>query len=76
MNGELRWTPARFLDMALFYDAGKVASRRQELDFDDLQESYGVGLRIVGPKGYAFRFEVAHSREHNVRLVFGAGGTF
>ena len=24
MNAELRWTPARFLDMALFYDAGKV----------------------------------------------------
>jgi hypothetical protein len=76
MNAEVRWTPARFLDMAVFYDTGKVAARRQDLDFDDLQESYGIGMRIVGPKGYAFRLEVAHSREHSARLLFGAGGTF
>ncbi len=76
MNAEVRWTPARFLDMAVFYDTGKVASRRQDLDFEGLQESYGIGLRIVGPKGYAFRAELAHSREHTARLIFGAGGTF
>ena len=76
MNAELRWTPARFLDMAVFYDTGKVAARRQDLDFEDLQESYGIGMRIVGPKGYAFRVEVAHSREHSARLLVGAGGTF
>ena len=76
MNAEVRWTPARFLDMAVFYDTGKVASRRQDLDFEGLQESYGIGLRIVGPKGYAFRAELAHSREHSARLIFGAGGTF
>ena len=34
MNAEVRWTPARFLDMAVFYDTGKVAARRQDLDFD------------------------------------------
>jgi hypothetical protein len=76
MNAEVRWTPARFLDMAVFYDTGKVAARREDLDFDDLQESYGIGMRIVGPKGYAFRVEVAHSREHSARLLVGAGGTF
>ena len=65
MNAELRWTPARFMDMAIFYDTGKVTSRREDLDFDDLKESYGIGLRLIGPKGYAFRVEVAHSREHN-----------
>ena len=76
MNAEMRWTPARFLDMAVFYDTGKVASRQRDLDFDDLQESYGIGMRIVGPKGYAFRVEVAHSREHSARLLIGTGGTF
>ena len=76
MNAEVRWTPARFLDMALFYDTGKVASRRKDLDFDDLQDSYGIGMRIVGPRGYAFRVEVTQSREHSARLLFGAGGTF
>ena len=36
MNAELRWTP-RFLDMAVFYDAGKVAARKSDLDFRDLE---------------------------------------
>jgi hypothetical protein len=76
MNAELRWTPARFLDMAIFYDTGKVASRRQDLDFDDLQESYGIGMRLIGMAGYVLRVEIAHSREHNARLIFSAGGLF
>ena len=32
MNAEVRWTPARFIDMAVFYDTGKVAARRQDFD--------------------------------------------
>ena len=76
MNAELRWTPARFLDMALFYDAGKVAARRGDLDFRDLENSYGIGMRIIGVKGYAFKVEMAHSREHAARLLVSAGGAF
>jgi outer membrane protein assembly factor BamA len=76
MNAELRWTPARFLDMALFYDAGKVAARKGDLNFRDLEDSYGIGMRIIGLKGYAFKVEVAHSREHAARLLVSAGGAF
>ena len=71
MTAELRWTPARFLDMAVFYDAGKVASRRQDLDFNDLRDSYGIGMRVIALKGYALGLEVhaaaksgAHPRQH------------
>ena len=39
MNAELRWTPARFLDMALFYDAGKVTAQKGDLNFRDLEDS-------------------------------------
>jgi hypothetical protein len=76
MGAELRWTPARFLDMAVFYDTGKVAARRQDLDFTGLRDAYGIGMRLVGPNGYALRVEVAHSREHRARLLVGGGGTF
>jgi hypothetical protein len=76
MNAELRWTPARFMDMAIFYDTGKVTSRRADLDFGDLKESYGLGMRLIGVRGYIFRIEAAHSREHNLRLIVGAGGGF
>ena len=76
MNAELRWTPARFMDMAIFYDTGKVAASRNDLDFDDLKESYGIGMRLIGLQGYVFRIEVAHSPEHKARLIFSAGGAF
>jgi hypothetical protein len=76
MNAELRWTPARFMDMAIFYDTGKVAAETSDLDFDDLKESYGIGMRIIGLNGYALRIEVARSREHNARLIVSAGGVF
>lgn len=76
MNAELRWTPARFLDMALFYDTGKVASRRGDLDLEDLKDSYGIGMRLIGLNGYALRVEVARSREHAARLIVSAGGLF
>ena len=76
MSAELRWTPARFLDMAIFYDTGKVASTRRDLNVEDLNESYGIGARIVSVKGYVLRMEVAHSREHAARFLFKAGGGF
>jgi hypothetical protein len=76
MSAELRWTPARFLDMAIFYDTGKVAARRSDLDFNALHDSYGIGARIATPKGYAVGLEVARSREHAVRVLFKAGGGF
>jgi len=76
MNAELRWTPARFMDMAIFYDTGKVTARRDDLDLDDLKESYGIGMRLIGQAGYFFRVEAAHSRESNIRLIFTAGGAF
>ena len=76
MNAELRWTPARFMDMAIFYDTGKVSASRSDLDFEELKESYGIGMRIIGPQGYAFRIEVAHSPEHKARLIVSAGGAF
>jgi hypothetical protein len=76
MNAELRWTPARFMDMAVFYDTGKVAEDYRHLDLDGLKNSYGVGMRFIGLQGYVFRIEAARSREHAARLIFSAGGTF
>lgn len=76
MNAELRWTPARFMDMAVFYDTGKVAEDYRDLNLDGLKNSYGIGLRLIGLQGYVFRIEAARSREHAARLIFSAGGAF
>jgi outer membrane protein assembly factor BamA len=45
MNAEYRWEVFSGLDMALFFDAGKVARRRSDLDFSNLETAAGIGLR-------------------------------
>ncbi len=62
-TAEYRWYAQEFLDVALFYDAGKVAPRRGDLDFDGLKKGYGVGLRFHGARTTFLRLELAHSRE-------------
>jgi hypothetical protein len=63
LTGEYRWLPSRVLDMALFFDAGKVASDRRDLDLEDLKTAWGIGLRIHGPNFTPFRLDVAHAKE-------------
>ena len=63
VQAEWRIMVNRFLDMAFFYDAGKVASRRADLDFNGLKSDYGLGFRFHGPLATPLRIEVARSRE-------------
>ncbi len=57
---ELRWIPNRTgLDMAVFYDAGKVTRRRSDLDFNGLKSNWGIGARFHGPTMTVLRVEAA-----------------
>ncbi len=54
----------RFIDTAVFYDAGKVTSaHRADLDFNGLKSDYGFGVRFHGPVATPLRIEVARSPE-------------
>ena len=76
MSGEWRWMPSRMLlDMAIFYDAGKVAGRREDLNFKDLKHDVGVGFRIHTPSATPLRIDVAHGSE-GVNIVFSGGAAF
>ena len=75
LSGEYRWIPGRFLDMALFVDAGNVAARRADLDLEDLRTSYGIGARFHAPSATVLRTEVAHGRE-GYRFHFAFGKSF
>ena len=55
---------------------GQGRGAEGDINFEDLEDSYGIGMRFIGLKGYAFRVEVAHSREHQARLLVSAGGAF
>jgi hypothetical protein len=75
VQAEYRWRPSKFLDLALFYDAGKVASVRRDLDFDDLETAWGFGARIHGPSSTFIRWDVAKSRE-GWKFIWAGGPSF
>lgn len=73
---EFRWIPNRYgLDMALFYDAGKVTSRRSDLDFEGLKSNWGIGARFHGPTMMVLRIEAARGDE-GWHLVIGTSAPF
>jgi hypothetical protein len=76
LQAEWRWIVNRAgMDMALFYDAGKVAGRRSGLDLDDLKGNVGIGVRFHGPAMTPLRVELARGRE-GFNLVFAGGASF
>jgi len=62
-SAEYRWEAWWALDVAVFADAGKVAARRSDINLKDLEGSYGIGFRFHTKKAFAFRLDIAHSRE-------------
>jgi hypothetical protein len=76
LQGEYRWIPNRLgLDMAIFYDAGKVVSRRSDLDLDGLKSDVGIGVRLHGPAATPVRIELAKGSE-GLKLVFAGSAAF
>jgi len=75
LQAEWRIMVNRFVDTALFYDAGKVTTSKADLDFKALKHDYGFGVRFHGPLATALRVEVARSTE-GTRLIFATGAAF
>lgn len=75
-QGEFRWIPNRLaMDMAIFYDAGKVAPRFDDLSFKGMAHDWGVGVRFHGPSFTPLRIEVARGSE-GVNFVFSGNAAF
>lgn len=75
LTGEYRWRPSRYLDMALFLDAGQVAHDRRDLDFSKFDTAWGIGARFHGPNFNALRVELARGRE-GIRLIVAGSQPF
>ena len=76
MSGEFRWIPNRLgLDMALFYDAGKVTPRWDDLSLDGLKSNVGIGVRFHSPFATPLRIELAKGSE-GFNLVFAGSAAF
>jgi hypothetical protein len=75
LTAEYRWTPSKFMDMAIWYETGKVAAEVEDLDLNDLHDSYGIGARFHAPAATFMRIELAHSVE-GTRIIFSGGPAF
>lgn len=75
LTGEYRWMAGQYVDMALFFDAGRVAAAVSDIDLNRLKTSYGIGIRFHTPAATVMRIEVARTRE-GTSLVFGFGPSF
>ncbi|MBL8215844.1 MAG: BamA/TamA family outer membrane protein [Bryobacterales bacterium] len=62
-NAEYRWETFSGLDMAIFFDAGKVTSARDRWRLNNLEGSAGFGLRFNVRNGVFMRVDVGFSHE-------------
>ena len=75
-SAEFRWIPSRLaLDLAIFYDAGTVAPRFDQLSIGSFVSDVGIGARFHGPISTPLRIELARGQE-GMRLVFAASAAF
>ncbi len=75
LSADWRVLANHFLDVAVFYDAGKVVSAASELNLEGLKTDFGVGFRMHGPMSTPLRIDVAKSDE-GLQLVFSAKAAF
>jgi hypothetical protein len=75
LQAEWRVMVNRLLDLALFYDTGKVTAHTSDLSLDGLTSDVGFGIRFHGPLSTPLRVEVAHGDE-GFHLVFSASSSF
>jgi outer membrane protein assembly factor BamA len=76
MQAEYRWEIWSGLDGALFYDTGKVAMTRKDIDLSGLVHAYGIGLRFNTNAGVVLRFDFAFANDEGMRLHMNAGPAF
>ena len=75
INAEYRWEVWTYMSLALFYDAGKVFSDTDDLNFDGMHSGYGFGVRFFAPGPVFFNVDLARSTEGLV-LHIGGGPRF
>jgi hypothetical protein len=76
LQAEYRWEIFTAVDGAIFYDTGKVASRREDLDLNDLESNYGIGFRFGTINGVFLRIEGAFGSRDGKHFVFRFGHVF
>ena len=75
-QAEWRWIPSRLaMDAAIFYDAGVVAPKFDQLNISDMRHDFGFGVRFHGPLTTPLRIEIAKGDE-GINVVFAGSAAF
>lgn len=69
LSAEYRWQAWWAMTPALFVDAGKIAHDRADLDFRNLEVSYGLGFRLHSNSAFTARLDLTFSREGFIPLL-------
>ena len=75
-DAEYRWEVWSGFDAALFYDAGKVALRRSDLNFKGLEDAYGFGFRFNNDNGTILRIDAGFGSRDGKHLYIVFGDVF
>jgi len=75
LQAEWRAMTNRYLDVALFYDTGKVTAHTSDLNLEHLKNDYGLGFRFHGPLATPLRIDFAQGNE-GFHIVFAASAVF
>jgi outer membrane protein assembly factor BamA len=76
VSAEYRWAMTHALDLAAFYDAGRVANAIADVKLADLKWAYGIGARVHSTRRTTFRVELARNDEGSWRFVWSTGASF
>jgi outer membrane protein assembly factor BamA len=76
LQAEYRWEIFTAVDGAIFYDAGKVAPRLEDLTFRDLETDYGIGFRFGTDNGVFLRVEGAFGSRDGKHFILRFGHVF
>lgn len=68
LQAEYGWDVSPFLNAVLFYEAGAVAPRWQDLGLHTLRRDYGIGFRFGSARTVALRTDVALGSGEGARL--------
>ncbi len=74
-SAEYRWEASPALELAVFYDTGRVYSADESFDLDHLEKSIGGGVRLKTPRRTLLRLDVGRSHE-GTRFYFKFGPSF
>jgi outer membrane protein assembly factor BamA len=76
INTEYRYAALKYVDLALFFDAGEVQPDWEDIDFGGLRTAYGFGFRFGTAKRVFARLDIGMGGGEGRQIFFKMGPSF